>query len=89
MKPYRDLEITKEYVIREFDKNIDPINLLWHRDDEDRTIEVLKTGEEWGFQFDNELPFKLQPNIPICISRHQWHRVIKGQDNLILKIYKQ
>ena len=36
MKPYTDLETTPQYIIREFDQNIDPIELMWHRDDEDR-----------------------------------------------------
>ncbi len=39
-RPYKDLEITDQYIIREFDENIDPIELLWHRDDEDRTIDA-------------------------------------------------
>jgi hypothetical protein len=33
-KPYKDLEVTNEYIIREFDENIDPIELKWHRDNE-------------------------------------------------------
>ena len=85
-KPYTDIEVTDKYVIREFNENIDPIELLWHRDNEDRTVEIL--GEtNWGVQLDNELPISL--NQPIFIKRHQWHRVIKGDGNLRLKIYNQ
>jgi len=51
MQPYTDLEITDKYIVREFDQNIDPIELMWHRDLEDRTVEVLE-GEEWQFQRD-------------------------------------
>jgi hypothetical protein len=52
-KPYIDLEVTNEYTIREFNENIDPIELLWHRDDEDRTVEIL--GEtDWKLQLDNQ-----------------------------------
>ena len=40
-KPYTDLEITDKYIIREFGDDIDPIELMWHRDDQDRTIEIL------------------------------------------------
>ena len=40
-KPYKDIEVTDKYIIREFNENIDPIELLWHRDDEDRTVEIL------------------------------------------------
>ena len=85
MTPYTDIEVTDKYIIREFNENIDPIELLWHRDDESRTIEIL--GEtDWKVQLDNELPTSL--NQPIFIPRHHWHRVIKGNGNLKLKIYK-
>jgi hypothetical protein len=85
MKPYKDIEVTNEYIIREFDDNIDPIELLWHRDDEDRTVEII--GEtNWKLQLDNQLPTSL--NQPIFIQKHEWHRVIKGTGTLKLKIYK-
>ena len=88
VKPYKDLEVTEEYIIREFDENIDPIELLWHRDNEDRMVEVLECGEGWGFQFDDGLPFELEPNTSIFILRHDWHRVVKGEGTLLLKIHK-
>lgn len=88
MKPYKDIEVGENYVIREFNQNIDPIELLWHRDNEDRMIEVLECGEGWGFQFDDGLPFDLEPNTSIFILRHDWHRVIKGTDRLLIKISK-
>ena len=85
MKPYTDIEVTDSYIIREFNENIDPIELLWHRDDEDRTLEIL--GEtNWKIQLDNELPTSL--NKPIFIPKHHWHRVIKGEGKLTLKIWK-
>ena len=85
-KPYTDIETTDKYIIREFSENIDPIELLWHRDNEDRTLEIL--GEtNWGIQLDNELPTSL--NQPIFIPKHQWHRVVKGNNKLKLKIYKK
>ena len=84
-KPYTDLEVTDSYIVREFSQDIDPIELLWHRDDEDRTIEIL--GEtDWAIQLDNSLPISL--NKRIFIPRHEWHRVIKGTGNLIIKIIK-
>jgi hypothetical protein len=86
MTPYTDIEITDKYIIREFNENIDPIELLWHRDNEDRTLEIL--GEtDWKIQLDNKLPTSL--NCPIFIPRHEWHRVIKGNNNLKIKIYKK
>jgi hypothetical protein len=85
MKPYKDLEVTDQYIIREFNENIDPIELLWHRDDEDRTIEILE-GIDWMIQLDNQLPILL--NSHIFIPRHMWHRTIKGTGPLKIKIYK-
>ena len=85
MKPYKDIEVTDKYIIREFNENIDPIELMWHRDNENRTVEILgKTN--WKLQLDNQLPTSM--NEPIYIPRHLYHRVIKGTGNLLLKIHK-
>ena len=85
MKPYKDIEVTDKYIIREFNENIDPIELMWHRDNENRTVEIL--GEtNWKLQLDNQLPTSM--NEPIYIPKHLYHRVIKGTGNLLLKIHK-
>lgn len=84
-KPYKDLEITDKYIIREFSDDIDPIHLLWHRDDEDRVVQII--GEtDWMLQLEDQLPTSI--NNPIFIPRHQWHRVIKGSGTLKLKVNK-
>jgi hypothetical protein len=85
MKPYTNIEVTDRYIIREFNENIDPIELMWHRDDENRTIEII--GEtNWKIQLDDQLPTSL--NQPIFIPKYKWHRAIKGTGTLKLKIYK-
>jgi hypothetical protein len=85
MRPYTDIETTDKYVIREFNENIDPIELMWHRDDENRIVEIIgKT--DWKLQLENELPTSI--NQPIFIPKHEWHRVIKGTGTLKLKIHK-
>jgi hypothetical protein len=84
--PYTDIENNDFYIIREFDENIDPIELLWHRDDEDRVIEIIG-HTDWQLQLENSLPTSL--NQPIFIPRHTWHRAIKGTGPLCLKIYKR
>ena len=71
--------------IRTFSKNVDPMDLIWHMDDEDRNIEVLE-GKGWQFQKDNELPFQLNVGDNIFIKRHQIHRVLKGTTDLKIKI---
>jgi hypothetical protein len=85
MTPYTDIEVTDKYIIREFNENIDPIELMWHRDSTDRTLEII--GEtDWKMQLDNQLPILLENHI--FIPKHEWHRVIKGTGTLKLKIYK-
>ena len=85
MNPYKDLEVTDLYIIREFSEDIDPIELLWHRDNEDRTIEIIgKT--DWKIQLEDNLPSSL--NNPIFIPKSMYHRVIKGTGSLKIKIYK-
>jgi hypothetical protein len=83
--PYTDIEVTDKYIIREFNENIDPIELMWHRDLEDRKITILK-GNGWYFQKDNELPVELKEGISIFIPAKEWHRVIKGISILKIKI---
>ena len=84
-KPYIDIEVNDKYIIREFSENINPIELMWHRDDEDRTIEIIG-DTNWSIQLDNQLPSFL--NERIFIPRHMWHRTIKGEGPLKIKIYK-
>ena len=84
-KPYTDIEVTDKYIIREFNENIDPIELMWHRDNEDRIVEIIgKT--DWKIQLDNQLPTSM--NESISIPKHMYHRLIKGTGNLKLKIHK-
>jgi hypothetical protein len=84
-QPYTDIEVTDKYIIREFNENIDPIELMWHRDNEDRTLEIV--GEtNWRIQLDNKLPILLENHI--FIPKHEFHRVIKGTGTLKLKIHK-
>ena len=71
--------------IRTFSKDVDEMDLIWHRDDEDREIEILE-GKGWQFQRDNELPLELKEGDSIFIPRHQVHRVIKGETDLKIKI---
>jgi hypothetical protein len=85
MTPYIDIEVTDKYIIREFNENIDPIELMWHRDDENRLIEIIG-NTDWKIQLENQLPTSI--NQPIFIPKHEWHRVIKGTKTLKLKIHK-
>jgi mannose-6-phosphate isomerase-like protein (cupin superfamily) len=83
--PYTDTQVTDKYTIREFNENIDPVELKWHRDLKDRTVTVLE-GNGWYFQRDNELPLELKEGVCIFIPKLEWHRVIKGNTLLKVKI---
>lgn len=85
-KPYKDLEVTENYVIREFNENVDPIELKWHRDMEDRLVEIVG-NTDWQLQLEDQLPTSM--NQPIFIPKGEWHRVIKGTGTLTLKINKK
>jgi len=86
--PYTNTPLTETSVIREFSSEVDPMELVWHQDEEDRTIEILE-GEGWQLQRDNELPLALQEGDSIFIPMGQIHRVIKGNNNLKIQITKQ
>jgi len=85
MHPYTDLETTDKYIIREFGQDIDPIELVWHQDKEDRLVEVLE-GEGWKFQRDNNVPVDMKIGDRIFIPEGEIHRIIKGTTNLKIKI---
>ena len=86
-RPYIDLEVTSTFKIREFSANVEEKELYWHRDDENRTVEVLEVGSNWHFQRDNHLPEPLVQGTKIFIQRHEWHRVHKGSGKLLIKIH--
>ena len=80
MNPYKD-----NSNIRSFSKNVKKKELVWHKDDEDRDIEILE-GKGWQMQFDDELPFELVKGDHIFITKHRIHRIHKGTTDLKIKI---
>jgi len=69
--------------LRTFFPDIDDEELKWHRDRENRLVEILE-GNDWYLQMDNELPIKLIVGEKYYIPEGVYHRVIKG--NGVLKI---
>ena len=85
-KPYRDSycwEDNHNRFIRSFDADTDERDLVWHRDTRDRVIDVVwNTG--WQIQFEDQMPVSI--NTVTEIPRMVYHRLIKGEGNLILDI---
>jgi len=82
--PY-DEEINESYRVRVFSESIEDEELKWHRDRQDRLVEVIDS-KGWELQFDNEIPVKLKKGMNIIIPEGVYHRVIKGDGNLKIKI---
>jgi len=81
-KPYVD-----EGNIRTFDDNANDNEYVWHRDKENREVEILE-GQGWQFQYDKTLPFLLEKGLKIKIPKGEYHRLIKGFDTLKIRIVK-
>jgi hypothetical protein len=85
-KPYTDKKISKNVWIRTFDPSIaDSEEYVWHRDKKDRVVTIID-GIGWKFQFDNEIPKRINKNETIYIPKEIYHRILVGKTPLKLKI---
>ncbi len=75
----------KSATLRVFDQEIEEEDLVWHRDRKKRKIEVLESGN-WKLQLDNNRPILLEKGMTYTIPKMVYHRVIKGQYDLVLRI---
>jgi hypothetical protein len=80
-------KINNGFYIRTFLSDLNENELKWHFDEEDRIV-ICENDTDWLFQFDNELPITINKNEPIFIQKNIFHRIIKGTNNLKLKIKK-
>jgi hypothetical protein len=83
--PFIEEKIGENLFIRTFKQETDSGELLWHRDFEDRIIESIE-DTNWGFQLDNQLPIQLKKQI--YIPKGVYHRLIKGNGDLKIKLQK-
>lgn len=82
--PFNEM-VTKNERIRTFSQNLDESELKWHTDEQDRIVVPL-TDTDWKLQLDDELPLKLIKGKKYFIPEGKYHRVIKGQGNLKIKV---
>jgi len=85
--PFLEQQVNKNIYLRKFLNETEDEEYIWHRDQEDRIIEVL-SSDGWKFQQENELPILLEEGITIYIPKLSWHRVIKGKGDLVVKVNK-
>ena len=84
--PYKELK-DGEFFIRTFKYNVPDEELKWHFDDENRII-VPISGTGWKIQIDECLPEELVIGNEYFIPVDVYHRIIKGNDDLEIKLYK-
>lgn len=87
MKPYSQIK-TDNGIIRTFSEKIDSHELTWHRDKNNRIVEVLE-GESWKFQMDNQVPIILEVGSIITIPKETYHRIGRGRTPLKIKIIEK
>ena len=73
---------------RTFFESVDDNELVWHRDRKDRHVRVIES-DGWELQSDNELPVKLEVGKVYFIKAMQYHRILKGNGNLVLEIREE
>ena len=85
--PFVERQVSSNRFLREFNKDVDSSELIWHMDREDRYVTV-KSGSDWKLQMDNELPVLLEMKKVYFIPKFTYHRVIKGSTKLIIEVKK-
>lgn len=83
--PYKETRLGNNQYIREFKSDVNNDELEWHLDKEDRIVETIQ-NEGWMIQIDNQLPIILKDEV--YIPKETYHRLIKGNNTLIVKINK-
>ena len=86
MNVYNEVKLGN-YIYRTFEPDSLEDDLVWHRDKSDRKVLII-SGAGWMFQFDNELPVKLNEGETIIIKADVYHRLIKQKNSthLIIRI---
>lgn len=82
--PYTE-QVADNIRIREFAADTNEMDLVWHRDAATRKVTPLECNG-WMFQFDDQPPVEMQEGETFIIEKETYHRVIKGDGKLVLKI---
>ena len=83
--PFEEEKVSDNVFMRVFYPELETEDLKWHIDLEDRVIRVVE-NTDWKFQFDNQLPISFSGEI--FIPAGVWHRLIKGNGQLKIKVTK-
>lgn len=87
-KPYTQIRINRNTLIREFLPTVPNDELVWHQDLRYRKVRVIESGG-WHLQMDEGLPLKLVEGHTYNIPARRWHRVIRGDGKLKIEITEE
>ena len=87
VKPYDD-QRHEDTILRTFSEDLNEEELIWHRDKRTREVSLI-AGEGWKLQMDNKLPEELKRGKLYTIPKMEYHRLIKGTGQLVLKIWEK
>lgn len=85
MKEYTDKILREGVRIRKFKSENLVSESTWHRDRQDRLVEVIN-GSGWKIQVDNKLPIVMEVGDVYRIPAGLWHRIIPGGRELTILI---
>jgi quercetin dioxygenase-like cupin family protein len=85
VNPYEQKNLNNGVFLRTFSKDVLSEELVWHRDHNERIVEVLD-GENWEIQFENQLPQTLKVGEEYVIPAYTYHRIKRGTTDLVVKI---
>ena len=85
VNPYEQKNLNNGVFLRTFSKDVLSEELIWHRDHNDRIVEVLE-GENWEIQFENKLPQTLKVGEEYVIPAYTYHRIKRGTTDLVVRI---
>ena len=66
--PFTEKQIAENVFLRYFHHNVLSEELIWHQDREDRIVEVIQS-DNWYFQKDDQIPFKLEEGMKFSIKK--------------------
>jgi hypothetical protein len=68
-----------------FKENVNDHELKWHFDKKDRKVKIVKSNG-WQIQLEDKLPQFMNVGETLFIPKGVYHRVIKGQGDLVVEI---
>lgn len=83
--PYIEHKLNNGMFLRTFSKDTLTEELVWHRDRENRIVEVLE-GDGWEIQLEDKLPQPLVKGKEYVIPAYTFHRIKRGTSDLTLII---